>query len=324
MDETPFWRAKTLAQMTPQEWESLCDGCGRCCLHKLRDDDTDEILFTSVACHLLDRQSCRCGDYERRQARVPDCVALRPDEVAAIDWLPPSCAYRLVQEGRDLAWWHPLVSGDPDSVHAGGASVRGRVISERAAGPLEDYVAGWPGRMPRRRAPATVVRRTGAAPAPETAVPAPATPQPRTPPPATLPLPAPAAPAPAHVLAAPPPAAAVGPMVSSGSTPSARKRAPGARRRALAPPAALVPGPRTTVAAVVAFPRPVPQTGTPGTLPPVATAPVPVGASRSRRAARAEADGARAAKAQASGAQAGAPAQLMPGPGGPPNEETGT
>ena len=165
MDTPPFWRAKTLEQMTPAEWESLCDGCGRCCLHKLRDDETGEIAFTDVACHLLDGHSCRCRDYASRQRRVPDCIALSPADLAEIDWLPPSCAYRLVAERRDLPWWHPLVSGDPDTVHAGGASVRGRVISERRAGALEDHVVAWPGRLPRRRGPATTVRRQGASPA---------------------------------------------------------------------------------------------------------------------------------------------------------------
>ena len=145
----PFWKTKTLAQMDAAEWESLCDGCGRCCLHKLRDDDTGEIAWTNVACRLLDGQSCRCSDYAQRQRRVPYCVQLTPDAVAEIDWLPPSCAYRRVAEGRGLAAWHPLVSGDPDSVHAAGVSVRGRTIDERAAGDLEDHVTDWPGRRPR-------------------------------------------------------------------------------------------------------------------------------------------------------------------------------
>jgi uncharacterized protein len=147
----PFWKTKTLAEMTDAEWESLCDGCGRCCLHKLRDDDTGEIAFTNVACRLLDTHSCRCSDYERRQKKVPDCVRLTPKSLAEIDWLPPSCAYRRVAEGKDLPWWHHLVSGDPDSVHKAGISVRHRVISERHAGPLEHHLAEWPGQMPRPR-----------------------------------------------------------------------------------------------------------------------------------------------------------------------------
>lgn len=136
--------------MSRREWESLCDGCGRCCLHKLRDEDTDEISYTEVACRLLDLQSCRCSDYVDRKKRVSDCVKLTPKRVTTIDWLPPSCAYRMVAEGRDLAAWHPLVSGDPESVHRAGVSVRGRVVGEREAGALEDHVVRWPGMMPRK------------------------------------------------------------------------------------------------------------------------------------------------------------------------------
>ena len=146
----PFWITKPLDRMTAAEWESLCDGCGRCCLHKLRDEDTDRLAFTNVACRLLDLNTCRCAHYAERQRHVPDCVSLRPADLATIDWLPPSCAYRLVAEGRDLPAWHPLRSGDADTVHGSGASVRGRAVSEAGAGPLEDHIVGWPGRMPRR------------------------------------------------------------------------------------------------------------------------------------------------------------------------------
>ncbi len=145
----PFWKTKTLAEMTPEEWESLCDGCGRCCLHKLRDDDTGEIAWTNVACRLLDTQTCQCTDYARRRRRVPDCVRLTPEGLAEIDWLPPSCAYRRIEEGRGLAWWHPLVSGDVATVHDAGVSVSGRAIDERIAGNLEYHIADWPGRNPR-------------------------------------------------------------------------------------------------------------------------------------------------------------------------------
>lgn len=149
--DAPFWKTKALDEMTTAEWESLCDGCGRCCLHKLRDEVTEEVSFTNVACHLLDLHSCACGDYARRQQKVPDCVALTPQALEEIDWLPPSCAYRRLAEGRDLAWWHPLVSGDQQTVHTAGVSVRGRAISERHAGPLEHHMVEWPGRPPRLR-----------------------------------------------------------------------------------------------------------------------------------------------------------------------------
>lgn len=145
MTDTPFWRRKTLAQMTVDEWESLCDGCGKCCLVKLQDPDTDEIAYTDVACRLLDGASCRCADYPNRKQRVPDCVVLNPRVVADLSWMPSTCAYRLLKEGRDLAWWHPLVSGDPGTVHEAGISVRGRVISETLVedAELPDHVVDW-------------------------------------------------------------------------------------------------------------------------------------------------------------------------------------
>ncbi len=147
----PFWKTRRLDEMTREEWESLCDGCGRCCLHKLRYEDTGALSFTNVACRLLDLDSCRCSDYARRRRRVPDCVSLTPKVLAEIDWLPPSCAYRRLAEGRDLAWWHPLVSGDPETVHRAGVSVQGRAVSERQAGALECHIVAWPGRVPRAR-----------------------------------------------------------------------------------------------------------------------------------------------------------------------------
>ncbi|MDB5380947.1 MAG: putative cytosolic protein [Rhodospirillales bacterium] len=152
-DAAPFWKTKTLAAMSRAEWESLCDGCGRCCLHKLRDAETDELAWTEVACRLLDTHSCQCSDYDHRKAFVPDCVKLTARKVAAIDWLPPSCAYRLVAEGRDLYWWHPLVSGRADTVHEAGVSVRDRVMTERNAGPLEGHVVRWPGLLPKTARP---------------------------------------------------------------------------------------------------------------------------------------------------------------------------
>ncbi len=144
MAETPFWKSKTLDQMTAEEWESLCDGCARCCLEKLEDDDTGQVSYTEVACRLLDTDSCRCADYANRTRRVANCVTLSPRTVARYKWLPSTCAYRLIAEGKDLAWWHPLVSGDPSSVHRAGISVRGRVVSEKEAGELEDHIVEWP------------------------------------------------------------------------------------------------------------------------------------------------------------------------------------
>ncbi len=135
---TPFWETKTLKEMTTQEWESLCDGCGRCCLNKLEDWDTGEIHFTNIACTLFNPTTCRCKDYENRFQSVPDCVKLEPADVASYPWLPSTCAYRRLHEGRGLADWHPLVSGSADSVHDAGISVRGRTISEDGL-TVEDY-----------------------------------------------------------------------------------------------------------------------------------------------------------------------------------------
>lgn len=142
MADLPFWKTKTLAEMDRTEWESLCDGCGKCCLHKLEDIDTGILYYTSVVCHLFDDNSCRCTRYPERTTLVPDCLVLTPDNLEQINFLPDTCAYRLLYEGRDLPVWHPLVSGDKKSVHRAGISVRGKVISETYVHPddLVNYI----------------------------------------------------------------------------------------------------------------------------------------------------------------------------------------
>lgn len=151
-EAAPYWHTKQLEEMTPEEWESLCDGCARCCLLKLEDEDTGEIYRTRLACRLLDLGSCRCADYKRRQEQVHDCVAITPEKARALSWLPETCAYRVLAEGRELAWWHPLVSGDPDTVHEAGISVRGWVTSEERANPatIHRYIIGDWGQARRR------------------------------------------------------------------------------------------------------------------------------------------------------------------------------
>ncbi len=152
----PFWRTKSLEQMTTKEWESLCDGCGRCCLVKLEDEDTGKVYFTSVACQLFSAGTCRCSDYKNRQKKVSDCIKLTPAEVRTLKWLPPTCGYRLVAEGKDLMWWHPLISGNPDTVHEAGVSVRGKVMGFEDDVPVEDltdYVVAWPTKVPAKAKP---------------------------------------------------------------------------------------------------------------------------------------------------------------------------
>ncbi|MEQ8667110.1 MAG: YcgN family cysteine cluster protein [Rhodospirillales bacterium] len=142
--DAPFWKTKTLDQMTRDEWESLCDGCGKCCLNKLEDDDTGAIHHTDVACRLLDLETCRCRDYANRKAEVPDCQVLTPVGVPGFRWLPSTCAYRLISEGKPLPDWHPLVSGDPETVHEHRISVRGRALSEDEVLDLENRIVEWP------------------------------------------------------------------------------------------------------------------------------------------------------------------------------------
>jgi uncharacterized protein len=159
---TPFWRRKTLEEMNAEEWESLCDGCGRCCLLKLEDEDDGNIYATDVGCRLLDCSTCRCGDYANRKQKVSDCVQLTPDLARSLAWLPPSCAYRLVANGKDLPWWHPLVSGRPETVVEAGISAAGRVVAteeEINGDGLLSRIVSWPMRWPRKaRRPARARR----------------------------------------------------------------------------------------------------------------------------------------------------------------------
>ncbi|RXZ65568.1 YcgN family cysteine cluster protein [Pelagerythrobacter rhizovicinus] len=137
-----FWE-RPLAELTREEWEALCDGCGRCCLHKIEDADTGEIEDTNVACKLLDTGTARCRDYRHRKAFVPDCLRLTLKIVGTVSWLPESCAYRRRAADEPLPDWHPLLTGDPESVKRAGASVAGRVVSETEAGPLEHHIVDW-------------------------------------------------------------------------------------------------------------------------------------------------------------------------------------
>ncbi len=141
--EPPFWKVKPLARMSPEEWESLCDGCARCCVYRLEDEDTREIHFTNVHCRLLETSTGRCSDYPNRSVRVPDCVTITLKELEDPYWLPRSCAYRLLAEGKDLPEWHPLVSGDPASVAAAGQRVCDRTICEDEADSLENHLVDW-------------------------------------------------------------------------------------------------------------------------------------------------------------------------------------
>lgn len=155
--KAPYWETKSLDELTQKEWESLCDGCGRCCLVKLEDEDTGKVHFTDIACRLFDGKSCHCSDYPRRRRRVKDCLKLTPGLVRTLDWLPPTCAYRLRAQGRPLAWWHPLVSGSAETVHQAGISVRGRIAAfetDLAFDDYPDHIVAWPGKSPRPAKPA--------------------------------------------------------------------------------------------------------------------------------------------------------------------------
>ena len=145
MASRPFWETKSLEQMTVPEWESLCDGCGLCCLIRFEDEDTGEIFPTRVHCRLFDSQACACTNYPERKRYVPDCIKLTPHNIETLQWMPLSCAYRRIHEGRGLADWHPLVSGNPESVHEAGVSIRGETFSEDELSDPEEAVqyAAW-------------------------------------------------------------------------------------------------------------------------------------------------------------------------------------
>jgi len=139
MSAERFWE-KPIEALDRTEWEALCDGCGKCCLHKIEDEVTGAVQATNVACRLLDRHSCRCSSYRTRRTYVPDCIRLAAGNVERYQWLPSTCAYRLRAEGRPLPEWHPLLTGDPESVHRAGMSVRGWTVSEDEAGDLEHHL----------------------------------------------------------------------------------------------------------------------------------------------------------------------------------------
>ena len=138
--QSPFWKTKSLSEMTTEEWESLCDGCGRCCLHKLEDEDTGDIHYTNVVCRMLDLNTCCCKRYQERFKLVSDCIRLTPANTEPFKWLPPTCAYRLLDEGKELPEWHPLISNDPKSTQHSGISVRDFAISENTEINLEDCI----------------------------------------------------------------------------------------------------------------------------------------------------------------------------------------
>jgi len=142
MSKSPFWETKSLEEMNPAEWESLCDGCGRCCLLKLEDEDTLELYYTSVVCQYHDNEHCCCTKYKERTILVPDCIQVTPQVAREEKWLPASCAYRLLAEGKPLFDWHPLISADPMRVHTAGISVKNKTIDEQYVHPdeLEEHI----------------------------------------------------------------------------------------------------------------------------------------------------------------------------------------
>ncbi|EEX31691.1 MULTISPECIES: YcgN family cysteine cluster protein [Vibrio] len=142
----PFWESKSLEQMTEQEWEALCDGCGKCCLHKLMDEDTDEIYYTNVACSWLNSKTCSCKDYPNRFTSGEECTKLTRDDIDDFTWLPHTCAYRLLAENQPIPEWHPLITGSKSAMHAAGESVRNKVVYEIDVVDWEDHILNHPDR----------------------------------------------------------------------------------------------------------------------------------------------------------------------------------
>ena len=138
-----FWETKSLKQMTKYEWESLCDGCGKCCLHKLEDVDTGEVSISNVACSFLDEETCNCKDYSNREKNVADCISLDLKNIKKLQWLPETCAYRLIDEGKSLYNWHHLISGSKSTIHEYGMSVRDYSINESKLNNAEEYILEW-------------------------------------------------------------------------------------------------------------------------------------------------------------------------------------
>ena len=140
-----FWEDIPLEKMSKEQWESLCDGCAKCCLHKLEDEDTEEVFYTKVSCRYMDQDNCRCTVYQERNEKVPNCVWLTLEDIPLFHWLPSTCAYRLVAEGKPLPAWHPLVSGDVNTVHTAGISIKGRSLSEEFVHPdgWEEHIITW-------------------------------------------------------------------------------------------------------------------------------------------------------------------------------------
>ncbi len=147
----PWWKQKSLAEMSRPEWESICDHCGKCCLNKLEDESDGTVYYTDIACDLLDAESCQCGDYANRETLVPDCVRLTMDNLDDLYWMPPSCAYRLLHEGNDLPEWHHLVTGDKNSIHRVGESIAGRFVYSKTINEdqWEERIVEWPLEMKR-------------------------------------------------------------------------------------------------------------------------------------------------------------------------------